>query len=81
MLLRRELGCTRVVAWNSVCRKNDAAVELKDVPKQKGPEEGFVPTERKQPIAGVAHVDQDEVSGVVHCGMRGDNECGTWAPC
>jgi hypothetical protein len=42
-------------------RQNKDDVKLKDVPRQQGPEQGFIPTTRIQPIAGVAHVDQDEV--------------------
>ena len=52
-----------MIAWNSAVRRNDPEkVKLKTVPRQQGPEKGFVPTSRLQPVAGVAHVDQDEVS-------------------
>jgi hypothetical protein len=60
-LLRSALGCTRVIAWNSVVRKNDPEVREKKVVPQSGPE-GEIPVSRVQPIAGVAHVDQNDVS-------------------
>jgi hypothetical protein len=59
--MRNWLGCTKLIAWNSVVRKNDPSVKVKDIPKQQGPEKGLVPTARLQPIAGIAHVDQDSV--------------------
>ncbi|ORX38976.1 hypothetical protein BD324DRAFT_618077 [Kockovaella imperatae] len=64
-LLRSYIGCTRVIAWNSVIRRNAEGVKLKPIEKQKGPEKGFKPTDpsRIQPIAGVAHVDQDATWG------------------
>ncbi|KAL1411645.1 hypothetical protein Q8F55_002609 [Vanrija albida] len=62
-LLKDILGCSRVIAWNSVCRKNAPGVAAKDVPRQQAPEKGFVPSERQQPVASIAHVDQDEVWG------------------
>ncbi|KAI8799834.1 hypothetical protein BJ742DRAFT_793518 [Cladochytrium replicatum] len=68
-ILREAVGCTRVIAWNSVCRKNDENAALKDVPKQNGPEKGFLPSSRVQPIAGIAHVDQDEVWGKELCSL------------
>lgn len=62
-ILRKELGATRVIAWNSTVRRNDPEkVKPKVVPMQSGPEKGFVPTTRLQPIAGVAHIDQDDAS-------------------
>lgn len=60
--MKNWLGCTKLIAWNSVVRKNDPSVKVKDIPKQQGPEKGLVPTARLQPIAGIAHVDQDSVS-------------------
>ena len=54
-----------------MCRKNDPTVKLKDVPRQQAPEEGRVPTERTQPVASVAHVDQDEVSQRVSESLSG----------
>jgi len=62
-VLKKEIGCSRVIAWNSVCRRNEPdKVQLKHVERQQAPEKGFVPTSRLQPIAGFAHVDQDAVS-------------------
>ncbi len=56
-----------MIAWNSTVRRNDPEkVKMKQVPLQQGPEKGFVPTSRLQPVAGVAHVDQDEVSRALH---------------
>ncbi|KAJ3200033.1 hypothetical protein HDU82_009235 [Entophlyctis luteolus] len=66
-VLRVALGCTRVIPWNSVSRKSDPAVTLKFVKQQTGPEENHVPGERVQPVAIVAHVDQDEVWGKELC--------------
>jgi hypothetical protein len=60
--MKRALGCSRVIAWNSVVRKNDKDIKVKDVPRQQAPEKGFIPTTRMQPPAGMAHVDQDAVS-------------------
>jgi hypothetical protein len=66
-VLKREIGCSRVIAWNSVCRRNEPdKVQLKHVERQQAPEKGFVPTSRLQPIAGFAHVDQDAVSPCLH---------------
>lgn len=66
--IKAQLGCTRVVAWNSVCRRNDPEnVKLKHVDRQQRPEEGFVPTSRLQPVAGFAHVDQDATWGKELC--------------
>lgn len=65
-VLKDSLGCSRVIAWNSVVRKNQPDVKLKKVSQQEEPEKGFIPTSRLQPIAGVAHVDQDEVSTGFH---------------
>ena len=62
--MKNWLGCTKLTAWNSVVRKNDPSVKVKDIPKQQGPEKGLVPTARMQPIAGIAHVDQDSVSWI-----------------
>jgi hypothetical protein len=59
--MKNWLGCTKLIAWNSVVRKNDPSVKVKDFPKQQGPEKGLVPTARMQPVAGIAHVDQDSV--------------------
>jgi hypothetical protein len=67
-LLRSALGCTKVIAWNSVVRRNDPEVKEKIVPLQPGPEKDFVPTSRTQPVAGVAHVDQNETWGYELCG-------------
>jgi hypothetical protein len=62
-VLKKEIGCSRVVAWNSVCRRNEPdTVRLKHVERQQAPEKGFIPSTRLQPIAGFAHVDQDAVS-------------------
>jgi hypothetical protein len=63
--MKNWLGCTKLIAWNSVVRKNDPSVKVKDIPKQQGPEKGLVPTARLQPVAGIAHVDQDAVSLLV----------------
>lgn len=66
--IKAQLGCDRVVAWNSVCRRNDPEkVQLKHVERQQRPEEGFVPTSRLQPVAGFAHVDQDAAWGKELC--------------
>ncbi|OCF60346.1 hypothetical protein L486_03028 [Kwoniella mangroviensis CBS 10435] len=67
-ILQNILGCDKVIAWNSVCRKNDPNEKEKKVEKQKEPEKGFIPTERVQPIAGVAHVDQSAEWGYELCG-------------
>ncbi|ORY27075.1 hypothetical protein BCR39DRAFT_599510 [Naematelia encephala] len=56
-LIKKELGATRVVTWNSTCRKADDRKE-DFVPRQEEPEKGFVPTARIQPPAARAHVDQ-----------------------
>jgi len=41
-----------VIAWNSTVRRNDPEkVKMKQVPLQQGPEKGFVPTSRLQPVA------------------------------
>ena len=62
-VLRKAIGASRVISWNSTVRRNEPEkVKMKDVPKQQGPEKGFVPTSRLQPVAGVAHIDQDDVS-------------------
>ncbi|KAL7422167.1 hypothetical protein Q5752_002812 [Cryptotrichosporon argae] len=73
-LLREAIGCSRVIAWNSVVRQNSADVTTKTVERQKAPEDGFVPASRKQPVAAVAHVDQDETWGLDLAGraMGGD---------
>lgn len=61
-LLQNIVGADRVIAWNSVCRKNTTDTDLKTVTKQQAPEKGFIPTTRIQPIAATAHVDQNAVS-------------------
>lgn len=61
-LLQNIVGADRVIAWNSVCRKNTVDTDLKTVTKQQAPEKGFIPTTRLQPVAGIAHVDQNAVS-------------------
>jgi hypothetical protein len=61
--IQEAIGCTRVIAWNSTVRRNEPeTVKFKEVERQKGPEENFIPTTRLQPVASVAHVDQDPVS-------------------
>ena len=66
--MRQWLGCSRVIAWNSVVRRNaPEEVKFKEVEQQKEPEKGFIPTERLQPIASVAHVDQDAGWGKELC--------------
>ncbi|WVQ72150.1 hypothetical protein IAR50_001695 [Cryptococcus sp. DSM 104548] len=67
-LLKDILGCDKVIAWNSVVRKNTTDVKEKIVTKQEGPEKGFVPTSRVQPTAGLAHVDQNAEWGLELCG-------------
>ncbi|OCF32328.1 hypothetical protein I316_05996 [Kwoniella heveanensis BCC8398] len=67
-LLKSILGCDRVIAWNSVCRKNSTDTKEKKVDKQKEPEKGFIPSTRTQPIAGTAHVDQNAEWGFELCG-------------
>ncbi|WVF67024.1 hypothetical protein IAT40_001767 [Kwoniella sp. CBS 6097] len=67
-LLKSILKCDRVIAWNSVCRKNTTDTKEKKVDKQKEPEKGFVPSSRRQPIAGTAHVDQNPEWGFELCG-------------
>lgn len=83
------LGCSRVIAWNSVVRRNEPdKVQLKEVSQQQEPEKGFVPTTRLQPIASVAHVDQDAVWGKELCrravggleGVRRVMIVNTWRP-
>jgi hypothetical protein len=62
-VLKKEIGCSKVIAWNSVCRRNEPdKVQLKHVERQQAPEKGFIPSSRLQPIASFAHVDQDSVS-------------------
>ena len=88
--MKQWLGCSRVIAWNSVVRRNAPEdVQLKEVEQQKEPEKGFIPTTRLQPIAGVAHVDQDSVWGYELCrravGERFDDAkrvmiVNTWRP-
>ncbi|CAD6575443.1 MAG: hypothetical protein TREMPRED_001422 [Tremellales sp. Tagirdzhanova-0007] len=63
-VLRKAIGASQVITWNSTVRRNEPeTVKTKDVPSQQEPEKGFVPTSRLQPVAGVAHVDQDDVWG------------------
>ncbi|EIW67150.1 hypothetical protein TREMEDRAFT_40713 [Tremella mesenterica DSM 1558] len=66
--MKEWLGCSYVIAWNSVVRKNQVGMPQKLVPKQQGPEKGFVPTTRVQPVASVAHVDQNAQWGKELCG-------------
>jgi hypothetical protein len=62
-VLKKEIGCSKVIAWNSVCRRNEPdKVQLKHVERQQAPEKGFIPSSRLQPIASFAHVDLDSVS-------------------
>ncbi|RSH95481.1 hypothetical protein EHS25_000573 [Saitozyma podzolica] len=77
-VLKAQLGASRVIPWNSVVRQNKDDVKLKDVPRQQGPEQGFIPTTRIQPIAGVAHVDQDEVWGHELCGKAAGKSAGSF---
>ncbi|ODN83729.1 hypothetical protein L202_01821 [Cryptococcus amylolentus CBS 6039] len=67
-LLKRILDCDRVIAWNSVVRKNTTDTKEKIINKQQAPEKGFVPTSRVQPTAGLAHVDQNAEWGFELCG-------------
>ncbi|KAJ1555613.1 hypothetical protein HK405_015647, partial [Cladochytrium tenue] len=48
-VLKQALSCSRVIAWNSVCCKNDSGVRLKDVPKQQGPEKDLSPVRASSP--------------------------------
>ncbi|ODN83732.1 hypothetical protein L202_01824 [Cryptococcus amylolentus CBS 6039] len=59
-LMRSYLNCTKVYQWNSTVRKSDQK-QSTIVDRQKGPEEGFLPTSIIQPPASHAHVDQDEI--------------------
>lgn len=60
-LMKKYLGCSKVVQWNSTVRRANEK-QAKTVERQQGPEKGFVPTTRIQPPAAHAHVDQDEVN-------------------
>ncbi|KAK8843506.1 hypothetical protein IAR55_007166 [Kwoniella newhampshirensis] len=75
-LLKNVLGCDRVIAWNSVVRRNTTDTGEKIVAKQQAPEKGFVPTSRIQPIAGVAHVDQNAEWGFELCGKAAGKPAG-----
>ncbi|WWD20965.1 hypothetical protein CI109_105444 [Kwoniella shandongensis] len=59
-LMRSYLGCSRVIQWNSTVRRADEGRPYIAVERQNGPEKDFVPTSIVQPVAGHAHVDQDE---------------------
>ncbi|WVW79149.1 hypothetical protein I302_101115 [Kwoniella bestiolae CBS 10118] len=80
-ILQSVLQCDKVIAWNSVCRKNDPNEKEKKVEKQKGPEKGFIPTERVQPIAGVAHVDQNAEWGYELCGKAAEEDMSKYSRC
>ncbi|GAA5864055.1 hypothetical protein JCM8547_005120 [Rhodosporidiobolus lusitaniae] len=60
-LLRKLLGASKVVAWNSVVRANtpESQESVKET-QQKKVEKDFAPTDSVKAVAGSAHVDQDE---------------------
>ncbi|WVQ81582.1 hypothetical protein IAT38_003706 [Cryptococcus sp. DSM 104549] len=80
-LLKKILGCDKVIAWNSVCRKNTPETKEKHVAKQQAPEKGFVPSSRLQPIAGLAHVDQTAEWGFELCGKAAGKPAGEYKRC
>ncbi|OXG10868.1 hypothetical protein C367_06693 [Cryptococcus neoformans Ze90-1] len=77
-LLQNIVGADRVIAWNSVCRKNTTDTDLKTVTKQQAPEKGFISTTRIQPIAATAHVDQNADWGFKLCGKAAGQDASTF---